>query len=563
MGLTVDSLDSEGDLTQESGNVKLADNNIEIGNVVSPTDTTANNGGLTLKGTTDKTFTWLSAIGAWISSEDMNLITGKVYKINNSSVLSSTVLGPTVVSSSLTSVGTLTNLTVTNPISGSITGNASTVTTNANLSGDVTFSGNTISYNNTVPSTKGGMGVSNSGTITVSGNTVIGSTTNTVSLATTANTSVTLPTSGTLATTGNLSQFASTTSAQLAGVISDETGTGFLVFATSPTLTTPLLGTPTSGILTNCTGLPISTGVSGLGSGVATFLSTPSSANLAAAITDETGTGALIFGTTPTITTPVLNGTPTGTGVATTAIASTLALRDSNGNLFSNNLGRGYTSTATAAGTTTLTVASTYNQFFTGTTTQTITLPVVSTLTQGFPFFIKNLSTGNITINSSGGNQVVVLTSGKSAALTCIAASGTTAASWDYTLSFDSTETTSATTNTTSSTSDALLTNSVSGTPAAGTYLVYFSCSMGNNGTTGARTFVNLYKGPSGSTTKVANTERSVQNGSGWQGASVIGGAAFQTVQTFNGTDIYEIRWRVSGGTATIYDRTLTLLRIG
>lgn len=60
-----------------------------------------------------------------------------------------------------------------------------------------------------------------------------------------------------------LSQFAATTSSQLRGVISDETGTGVLVFATSPTLVTPLLGTPTSGVLTNCTGLPIAGGGTG------------------------------------------------------------------------------------------------------------------------------------------------------------------------------------------------------------------------------------------------------------------------------------------------------------
>jgi len=55
-------------------------------------------------------------------------------------------------------------------------------------------------------------------------------------------------------TTNPLSQFAATTSSQLAGVISDETGSGALVFATSPTLVTPILGTPTSGNLANCTG---------------------------------------------------------------------------------------------------------------------------------------------------------------------------------------------------------------------------------------------------------------------------------------------------------------------
>jgi hypothetical protein len=64
------------------------------------------------------------------------------------------------------------------------------------------------------------------------------------------------PAGGNALTTDPLSQFAATTSNQLRGVISDETGTGALVFATSPTLVTPALGTPSSGVLTNCTGLP-------------------------------------------------------------------------------------------------------------------------------------------------------------------------------------------------------------------------------------------------------------------------------------------------------------------
>jgi hypothetical protein len=79
------------------------------------------------------------------------------------------------------------------------------------------------------------------------------------------------------------------------GGITGATTNGTSVTLTSPTLVTPVLGTPSSGTLTNATGLPISTGVSGLGTGVATFLATPSSANLATAVTDETGTGTLIF----------------------------------------------------------------------------------------------------------------------------------------------------------------------------------------------------------------------------------------------------------------------------
>lgn len=128
-------------------------------------------------------------------------------------------------------------------------------------------------------------------------------------------------------------------SANLISAVTDETGTGALVFGTSPAFTTPNLGTPSALVLTNATGtptsiglangtgLPISTGVSGLGSGVSSFLGTPSSANLITAVTDETGTGALVFGTSPAFTTPNLGtpsalvltnatGTPTSIGLA-------------------------------------------------------------------------------------------------------------------------------------------------------------------------------------------------------------------------------------------------------
>jgi len=114
--------------------------------------------------------------------------------------------------------------------------------------------------------------------------------------------------SGVGLTASPLSQFAVTTSAQLAGVLSDETGTGLAVFNNGPTFIAPVLGTPASGLLSNCTGLPLSA-VTGLGANVSTWLGTPSSANLAAALTDETGSGAAVFATSPTLVTPVL-GTP-------------------------------------------------------------------------------------------------------------------------------------------------------------------------------------------------------------------------------------------------------------
>ena len=102
--------------------------------------------------------------------------------------------------------------------------------------------------------------------------------------------------------------------------MSDETGTGALVFATSPTLVTPALGTPSALIGTNITGTAagftagtVTTNANLTGhitsTGNAAVLGSFSSANLLAALTDETGTGANVFATSPTLVTPVL-GTP-------------------------------------------------------------------------------------------------------------------------------------------------------------------------------------------------------------------------------------------------------------
>jgi lipopolysaccharide export system protein LptA len=164
--------------TVNSTTVTVDDINIELGSVASPTDVTANGGGITLKGATDKTLNWVSSTAAWTSSEDFNLLTGKVYEINGTTVLSATTLGSGVTGSSLTSVGTI---------------------------------GTGVWQGTLVAGQYGGTGVNNSGkTITIGGNfTHTGA--HTLGLTTTANTSVTLPTTGTLATLAGSETFTNKT----------------------------------------------------------------------------------------------------------------------------------------------------------------------------------------------------------------------------------------------------------------------------------------------------------------------------------------------------------------
>jgi len=179
-----------------STNLVIEDKNIVLGDTASPTDTTADGGGITLKGATDKTINWVDATDAWTSSEDFNLASGKAYEIAGTSVLSGSTLGSGVTGSSLTSVGTITS---------------------------GTWNGTTIA-------------VANGGT-----------------------------------------------------------------------------------------------GITSFGTGIATFLGTPSSANLISAITDETGSGSLVFGTAPTLTNAVnintiLRGPEERWTVSATAATGTIPL---------------------------------------------------------------------------------------------------------------------------------------------------------------------------------------------------------------------------------------------
>lgn len=213
--------------------------------------------------------------------------------------------------------------------------------------------------------------------------------------------------------TGIATFLATPSSANLISAVTDETGTGSLVFATSPTLVTPTLGTPASGTLTNCTGLPVSTGISGLAANVATFLATPSSANLASAVTDETGSGALVFGTSPTLVTPVL-GVATATSinkVAITAPASSATLTISDGGSLITS--GGHSITFTSSGTTNVTLPISGTLAANSAATPTVA-GIVTTFVPVVASAIKTVSSANYTILDTDGYDTVLVTTGAS-----------------------------------------------------------------------------------------------------------------------------------------------------
>jgi hypothetical protein len=190
------SLDVKGTVTTiESTTVTVSDKNIELAKVATPTDTTADGGGITIKGATDKTFNYVNATPAFTSSENMDLASGKAYKIAGTTVLSGSALGTGITGSSLTSVGTI---------------------------GTGTWQGSVVG------GTYGGTGVNNgSNTITLAGN-LVTSGANSLTLTTTGSTNVTLPTSGTLVN----SAVTSLSSLATVGTITSGTWNGSVVGAT-------------------------------------------------------------------------------------------------------------------------------------------------------------------------------------------------------------------------------------------------------------------------------------------------------------------------------------------
>jgi hypothetical protein len=181
-----------------------------------------------------------------------------------------------------------------------------------------------------------------------------------------------------------------------------------------------------------------------------------------------TGSGTLALTYSGTAL-PLANG---GTG-ATSAPAA-------NASLF------GFTTTATSATPLVLTNTSSVYQLFTGSTAQTVTLPVTSTLTAGWTFHIVNNSTQNITVNSSGANLVCTVIPNTTSMVTCILITGTTAASWEF--GFTDFGAITGTGSVVMSTSPTLVTP-VLGTPASGTVTnLTGTASININGTVGATT---------------------------------------------------------------------------
>lgn len=93
--------------TLNTSTLIVEDKNVVLANVATPTDATADGAGITVLGATDKTLNWVDATDAWTSSEHFNIVAGKSYYIGGSAVLSNTTLASSVVTSSLTSVGTI------------------------------------------------------------------------------------------------------------------------------------------------------------------------------------------------------------------------------------------------------------------------------------------------------------------------------------------------------------------------------------------------------------------------------------------------------------------------
>jgi len=355
--------------TINSTTVSVDDKHIELGATANPTDSSADGGGLILKGDTDHTLLWHNDNDHWQSSEHFNLAGGKSYQIGDTAVLSAGTLGSGVVSSSLTSVGTITSgvwngTAITNGnlanstvsyggIQLSLGGSDATpafdladatnyptsslvgTITNAQLAGSIAASklagsiGNSLLSNSSV--SFGGITVAlgssdatpafdlsdatNYPTSSLSGTITNAQLAGSISPGKLSNATVTyggveLSLGGSDSTpafdlsdatnypTSSLS--GTITNAQLAGSIANSKLSNSSIQLGGITVSLGGGDSTPAFNLQDASGLPLS-GLTGLASNVDTFLASPSSSNLRSAVSDETGSGSLVFATNPTI----------------------------------------------------------------------------------------------------------------------------------------------------------------------------------------------------------------------------------------------------------------------
>lgn len=229
-------------------------------------------------------------------------------------------------------------------------------------------------------------------------------------------------------TTGNAAT--ATTATNIAGGAN-----GSVPYQTASATTTMLAIGSTGQVLTVVSGVPAWAAPATSGTVTSVDASVPSFLSISGNPITTSGTLAIGYSGTAL---PIANGGTGVTAVPTSPATSAFAAWDANKNLSANSFIEGYATTATAAGTTTLVVGSAEQQYFTGTTTQTVVLPVTSTLILGQSFTIVNNSTGVVTVQSSGANTVQTMAAGTELVVTVISTSLTTAAAWNASYGFSS-----------------------------------------------------------------------------------------------------------------------------